>query len=667
MQFANFLRSYLTQHGVRVINTLTDPDIDIILHVNPFPHLTLDASAYSYKEAAKYKKKHPKTIIIERVNECDERKGTTHMNRLLVQASENSDFVVFIASWLRPLLLKSGLSRNKPYRIILNGADEAIFNLKGKASWNSTGKLKIVTHHWSNNLNKGHDIYHALDRLLGNPKFGNLFEFTYIGRTPNLEYTHSKIIPPLSGQELANELKKHHIYLTASKNEPAGMHHIEGAMCGLPLLYLNSGALPEYCENYGIEFTEENFEEKIIELRQRYQEFAEKIKTYGNTAEKMGREFLNLFNELYERRDHFEYKKDKLNWKKLIPPFVKLPLMGFYVLARCVLRGLPSKDIRLNLAGVLPSKGSIVHGGKVKLLLLRDHFQETWWRFNIAYFASSGLPFAPHLWVLIYKLFGIKIVWNQNGIAYEALYPGQPDVVKKVNDLMKPIHESDYVFFQTEFTKRCSDKFLGEFQGNYEILVNPVETKRFIPRVEPLPMEPLTIMMSGHHFESLERLEVSLDSIRELRSRGEEVKLIVVGNTQNLPKEEWIEVVGKFSREEAPHLYHKAHILLHLKNMDPCPNFVLEALSSGLPVVGLNNGGMPELVDPNSGILIPASENFEQFYYPSLIEVAEALLKIKDNLQHYSEHARKQALKFDQEKWLARHTIIFENLCRRSQ
>ena len=50
------------------------------------------------------------------------------------------------------------------------------------------------------------------------------------------------------GKELANELRKHDIYITGSKNEPSGNHHMEGALCGLPILYVNSGALPEYCQ-----------------------------------------------------------------------------------------------------------------------------------------------------------------------------------------------------------------------------------------------------------------------------------------------------------------------------------------------------------------------------------------------------------------------------------
>ncbi len=341
--------------------------------------------------------------------------------------------------------------------------------------------------------------------------------------------------------------------------------------------------------------------------------------------------------------------------KKYIPSFLKYPLISIYILWKVVMRGEKNSRLRLNLAGVLPPTGAIVHGGKVKLLALREKFGDSWKRFNIAYFASSGLPFAPSIWLRLYKLFNIKIVWNQNGVAYPAWAHGK---AKKINFLMKSIHLADYVIFQTEFTKKCSDIFLGAYTGKYEILVNPVDTTRFFPRPEPLPREPLIIMMSGHHFESPERLTISLEAVRNIPG----ARLLVVGNKQPIPHEDWIETVGTFTQEEAPHLYHRAHIMLHLKSLDPCPTFVLEALASGLPVVGLNNGGMPELVSKESGILLDSPEDFNAFHYPAPHLVSEAIQQISTNLGTYSRNAREQALTFDTKKWLARHEQIFNTL-----
>lgn len=307
MQFANYFSKKLQERGFEVVNNLKDGDIDIIFHINPFPFL-MKSSSFSFLEAYAYKLKNPNTIIIQRVNECDERKDTNYINNLLYRTSKCSDYVVYIASWLeKSFSNKYKLMKEKSVGVILNGADNSIFNFNNKNFWDGKEKIKIVTHHWGADYNKGHFIYKKLDDLLNLDKYKNNFEFTFIGNIPkNLEYKNTKIIKPLSGSELASELKKHHIYLTASLNEPAGMHHIEGALCGLPLLYINSGALPEYCNNFGLEFNNDNFEEKFLEMKNNYGYWQEKIKNYDNTADKMADNYISLIKNLktpiYKRR-----------------------------------------------------------------------------------------------------------------------------------------------------------------------------------------------------------------------------------------------------------------------------------------------------------------------------------------------------------------------------
>ena len=58
--------------------------------------------------------------------------------------------------------------------------------------------------------------------------------------------------PPVAGRELASELRDADLYVTGAVNESAGMHHIEAALCGLPILYVDSGATPEYCNGFGM-------------------------------------------------------------------------------------------------------------------------------------------------------------------------------------------------------------------------------------------------------------------------------------------------------------------------------------------------------------------------------------------------------------------------------
>lgn len=305
MQFAKYLKQYLEEQGDVVINHLDDDDIDIILHVNPFPELTR-ASAFSFWKAYKYKLTHPKTIIIQRVNECDQRKNTHYMNKLLGKCSYYSDYIVFVSSWLKKEL-EGFIDHTKPSTVIENGADSTVFNTKNKKIRASRSPLRIVTHHWSDNYLKGHDVYQRLDEFLNDKEIQKHFMFTYIGNYPKkLNYKNTQILSPLSGKALADELKKHDVYLTASRNEPAGMHIIEGALCGLPMLYINSGSMPEYCRGFGVAFNTNNFEKKLWEMKKRFRELNSKMKNYNKTAERMCTTYYQLFSVLQRNSSKYE-------------------------------------------------------------------------------------------------------------------------------------------------------------------------------------------------------------------------------------------------------------------------------------------------------------------------------------------------------------------------
>jgi glycosyltransferase involved in cell wall biosynthesis len=74
---------------------------------------------------------------------------------------------------------------------------------------------------------------------------------------------------------------------------------------------------------------------------------------------------------------------------------------------------------------------------------------------------------------------------------------------------------------------------------------------------------------------------------------------------------------------------------------DPCPNVVIEAMASGVPVVGPNAGGVPELLDDGAcGFLFAAGDA------RALSECIEAALKDSHKLLEFIVLARKRAGKY---------------------
>ncbi|MFQ5422154.1 MAG: glycosyltransferase, partial [Anaerolineae bacterium] len=66
------------------------------------------------------------------------------------------------------------------------------------------------------------------------------------------------LIPPLSSEKLANELKKHHLYIFASQNESCSNALIEGLCCGLPALCLDDGSNSEVLSFGGLLFRDKS-------------------------------------------------------------------------------------------------------------------------------------------------------------------------------------------------------------------------------------------------------------------------------------------------------------------------------------------------------------------------------------------------------------------------
>lgn len=335
-QFVLNLVNFLTERGHVVINDLCEPNIDIILLTDPRSKRK-SSSSFNHKEVKKYKKYINNNVtIIQRINECDERKDTIGVNQFYLKASQVADKVVFVSSWLKDIYVNLGLNKNKA-EVILAGANKMIFNPEGSAIWNKKDKLKIVTHHWSSHENKGFKDYLYVDKLLNQPKWKNIIEFTYIGNVNDeYKFKNTKIIKPISGYELSKELKNHHAYLTGSINEPSGNHHIEAAQCGLPIIYKISGGMPEYCNGYGVGYFD-NLEKAIQDLIESYTTIRKRVLNYSNNSDQMCSKFLDLFIQtkfyseklnqnkfLYISKQYLKYIKFK---KKLVSFFLKFEII----------------------------------------------------------------------------------------------------------------------------------------------------------------------------------------------------------------------------------------------------------------------------------------------------------------------------------------------------
>ena len=176
--FAINLTNYLVNKNHKVVYNLNDDDIDIILLTEP--RKTSESSAFTHIDVNNYLKYENKnSIVIHRINECDERKNTDNVNKYLISVNKSADFTVFVSTWLMNLFNDQGLTQ-KNKKVILAGANKEIFNHDDHNSWDKKGKLKIVTHHWGANWNKGFETYTQLDEMIGKEEWQKKWDYQLI-------------------------------------------------------------------------------------------------------------------------------------------------------------------------------------------------------------------------------------------------------------------------------------------------------------------------------------------------------------------------------------------------------------------------------------------------------------------------------------------------------
>ena len=101
--FAINLSNFLLEKGHEVSYDLSNPDLDLILLTDPRSR-SESSSTFNHKEIEKYKKHiNPNVAVVQRINECDERKNTNFVNKYLIEANKISDYTVFVSTWLKNL------------------------------------------------------------------------------------------------------------------------------------------------------------------------------------------------------------------------------------------------------------------------------------------------------------------------------------------------------------------------------------------------------------------------------------------------------------------------------------------------------------------------------------------------------------------------------------
>lgn len=269
------IRKIIETYSDFVLTYELDNDINLYLIIDPFKDNNF--KKYSIDDIVTHRNTiNPNGKIIIRVNDCDKTRVITNINtsreHKIITNISSIDYFIFNSNFIKSyyfekLKEKNITIDNSKCTVITNGCDENIFKNEPKQI-DINKPVKILSHHWSNNINKGYETYYNLWKYGKNNKDKKI-EFVFIGKNVPDMFKEVEIIGPYVREELSSEINKTHIYITDSRYDSCPNHVLEALSCGLPVLYSNcEGGARELCMMSELEVGEiyNNFDELLVKI-----------------------------------------------------------------------------------------------------------------------------------------------------------------------------------------------------------------------------------------------------------------------------------------------------------------------------------------------------------------------------------------------------------------
>lgn len=187
---------------------------------------------------------------------------------------------------------------------------------------------------------------------------------------------------------------------------------------------------------------------------------------------------------------------------------------------------------------------------------------------------------------------------------------------------------ADLTIFQSNYGKYSTTQKFKVISQDGPVIYNPVDTKLFSPEGEKLNF-PYRVRV--YHATFSTNPKKGIREVYEVAQGNPDIDFILCGRYEDLPQIPNIHFLGHLGREELAQVIRSCTLLVSFSENEACPNVVLEALASGLPILYKDSGGTPEVVG-KCGLKITVSHFREQL---------ERALSQREEL---SESARTRAL-----------------------
>ena len=311
-QFQKALKQYLISKNIYVEEIC---DADVVL-----------ANSHQWGsrlwEVFQLKRRNPDIIILHRLDGPVSvvRSNQSHLVVDKSIMSFNRRFVdgtVYQSKWSRSQCIEQGIDKKNKQVVIHNAPDPLIFYPPGKRR--KSKKTRLIGVSWSINERKGFDIYKYLDDYLDFSKYS----FTFIGKSP-IEFHNIKHKSTMVSEKLADELRKHDLFVHASYMESCSNSLIEAMNCGLVPVAMNNTSHPEIIQQPGLFF---NGKKDILTV---IEQVSGKINAFRESMrppkiEDIGQDYVDFAVQIRKQKDYLLIKP---SWSDLVTVWTNWQIMN---------------------------------------------------------------------------------------------------------------------------------------------------------------------------------------------------------------------------------------------------------------------------------------------------------------------------------------------------
>jgi len=206
----------------------------------------------------------------------------------------------------------------------------------------------------------------------------------------------------------------------------------------------------------------------------------------------------------------------------------------------------------------------------------------------------------------------------------------------------------DTVVYQSRFVRDWWNTAHGHARCDSVVIHNLVDLDEFRPRKNISTSLPIILCAESQVInDPISRFIVRVLSER-LFVEGKIGGIHILGRLGVEEAHEWsslpgVKLIGQVPRDEMPSHFQQADIFLNLDVNAACPNAVIEAMASGLPIVGFRTGALEEMVPESAGALANYGGDPWKLEQPDCEDLVTKICYVIANLEELRRGARSVA------------------------